>query len=255
MEYLYLIIASLFTSAISAMIGMGGGIILLGIMALVIPEGYLVVALHGMIQLVGNSTRAFVFRSAIKKDLVLNYFFGSIIGSLVSISIIMALIKIYKVESANQISFDYLKPLIGTYILWFVYLRKKDGIKKHNFFNVGILGGVTSIFIGAVGPLIAPFFLRDNLKKENVIANKAACQIVSHLGKVPIFIYYFDLKYSKHLDLLLPLMISVYFGTIIGKKLLGSISEKTFKLLFKICLSIIAVRLIIDELLQVLFYT
>ena len=30
---------------------MGGGIILLGIMALVIPEGYLVVALHGMIQL------------------------------------------------------------------------------------------------------------------------------------------------------------------------------------------------------------
>ena len=255
MEYLYLIIAALFTSAISAMIGMGGGIILLGLMAIIIPEGYLVIALHGMIQLVGNSTRAFVFRNAIKKDLVFNYFFGSIIGSLISISIVIILIQLYKVESANQIAFDYLKPLIGIYILWFVYLRKKDSIKKHNFFNVGILGGVTSIFIGAVGPLIAPFFLKNNLKKENVIANKAACQIISHLAKVPIFIFYFDLDYSDHLELLLPLMISVYFGTIIGKRLLGFISEKSFKILFKISLSIIAVRLIIDELLQVLLYS
>jgi len=255
MEYLYLIIAALFTSAISAMIGMGGGIILLGLMAIIIPEGYLVIALHGMIQLVGNSTRAFVFRNAIKKDLVFNYFFGSIIGSLISISIVIILIQLYKVESANQIAFDYLKPLIGIYILWFVYLRKKDSIKKHNFFNVGILGGVTSIFIGAVGPLIAPFFFKNNLKKENVIANKAACQIISHLAKVPIFIFYFDLDYSDHLELLLPLMISVYFGTIIGKRLLGFISEKSFKILFKISLSIIAVRLIIDELLQVLLYS
>ena len=255
MEYLYLIIAALFTSAISAMIGMGGGIILLGLMAIIIPEGYLVIALHGMIQLVGNSTRAFIFRNAIKKDLVFNYFFGSIIGSLISISIVMILIQLYKVETANQISFDYLKPLIGVYILWFVYLRKKDSIKKHNFFNVGIFGGLSSIFIGAVGPLIAPFFLKNNLKKENVIANKAACQIISHLGKVPIFIFYFDLDYFDHLELLLPLMISVYVGTIIGKRLLGFISEKSFKILFKISLSIIAARLIIDELLQVLSFS
>ena len=255
MEYLFLIIASLFTSAISAMIGMGGGIILLGIMALIIPDGYLVVALHGMIQLVGNSTRAFVFRNAVKKDLVFNYFFGSIIGSIISVSIIITLIALYKVESANQIAFDYLKPLIGIYILWFVYLRKKEGIKRHNFFYVGILGGLTSIFIGAVGPLIAPFFLKTNLKKEEIIANKATCQIVSHLGKVPIFIYFFELEYSKHLELLLPLMISVYFGTIIGKKLLGLVSEKNFKILFKICLSIIAVRLIIDEVLKALLFT
>ena len=134
-------------------------------------------------------------------------------------------------------------------------MKKKENIKKHNFFYVGILGGLTSIFIGAVGPLIAPFFLKINLKKEEVIANKATCQIVSHLGKVPIFIYYFELDYSKHLELLLPLMISVYFGTLIGKKLLGVISEKTFKILFKICLSIIAVRLIIDEILKDLLFT
>jgi uncharacterized membrane protein YfcA len=50
-------------------------------------------------------------------------------------------------------------------------------------------------------------------------------------------------------------MMSVYFGTIIGKKLLGLVSEENFKILFKICLSIIAVRLIFDGILQTLLFT
>ena len=49
-----LIIAAFITSSISAVLGMGGGIILLGIMAIIIPEGYKVIALHGMVQLFSN---------------------------------------------------------------------------------------------------------------------------------------------------------------------------------------------------------
>ena len=56
METIVLIIAAFITSAISAVIGMGGGIILLGIMAIMIPEGYMVIALHGIIQLFSNTT-------------------------------------------------------------------------------------------------------------------------------------------------------------------------------------------------------
>ena len=66
MENTVLIIAALLTSALSAMIGMGGGIILLGLMAILIPDGYIVIALHGMIQLIGNGTRTYVFKNAIK---------------------------------------------------------------------------------------------------------------------------------------------------------------------------------------------
>ena len=43
-ETIILIIAAFVTSMISAVIGMGGGVTLLGIMAIIIPEGYLVVA-------------------------------------------------------------------------------------------------------------------------------------------------------------------------------------------------------------------
>ena len=67
MESTILIIAAFITSSISAVLGMGGGIILLGIMAILIPEGYMVIALHGIIQLVSNTTRTYVFRKHIKK--------------------------------------------------------------------------------------------------------------------------------------------------------------------------------------------
>ena len=63
MESVILIVAAFFTSSISAVIGMGGGIILLGIMAIIIPEGYVVVALHGIIQLISNVTRSYIFES------------------------------------------------------------------------------------------------------------------------------------------------------------------------------------------------
>ncbi len=61
-ETIILTLAAFATSILSAVIGMGGGVTLLGIMAILIPEGYMVVALHGVIQLVSNSTRTAVYR-------------------------------------------------------------------------------------------------------------------------------------------------------------------------------------------------
>ncbi len=248
MEQIILIIAALITSSISAVIGMGGGIILLGIMAILIPEGYMVIALHGIIQMVSNGTRTFVFQDHIKKKLISEYLIGALIGLGLSVFIVYELMHFYDVSSANQIKFDYLKPIIGLYIRWYLYLRgTKKEQKNKLFIIVGFIGGLCSIFIGAVGPLIAPFFLRNDLNKENIIANKAACQIITHIGKIPIFMYFFHVNYIEQSYILLPLIISVYIGTNIGKKLLGSISEETFKMIFKVCLTIIALRLVLGE--------
>jgi len=109
---------------------------------------------------------------------------------------------------------------------------------------VGMIAGISSIFIGAVGPLIAPFFLRKDLKKEHVIANKAASQMITHISKIPLFIYFFKMDYKAEWNILLLLIIAVYLGTNFGKKILSFIPEELFKKLFKATLFIIAVRLI-----------
>ena len=110
---------------------------------------------------------------------------------------------------------------------------------------MGVLAGIATVFIGAMGPIIAPLFINDELKKEDVIATKAACQAAGHLGKMPIFFLFFNVDYISDWRLLLPLVIAVYVGTKIGKRMLGKLPEHLFQVLFKIALTMIALRLII----------
>ena len=90
MELIILIISAFITSSISAVLGMGGGIILLGIMAIIIPNGFMVIALHGIIQLISNTTRTYVFRKYLKKNLIKEFSIGAIIGAGISAFIIFA---------------------------------------------------------------------------------------------------------------------------------------------------------------------
>jgi len=246
MDISILIIAAFITSSISAVLGMGGGIILLGIMAIMIPEGYKVIALHGMVQLFSNTTRSFVFRNYIKKDLVKQFFLGALIGASISIIIILMLINYFNVQSANEIKVEVLKPFIGVFIIWYLFLKgpKKEKQTK-SFVPVGLIAGLSSIFVGAVGPLIAPFFLSKNLNKEQIIANKAASQMITHLSKIPLFIYFFNMNYKAEWNILVPLIIAVYIGTNFGKRILSFIPEALFRKIFKITLFIIAIRLIL----------
>jgi len=250
-ETIILIIAAFITSIISAIIGMGGGVTLLGIMAIVIPEGYMVVALHGIIQLVSNITRTTIYREHVYQPILKKFFIGIVPGLLCAVLIIIGLINYFNLNSASELKIDFLKPLIGIYIIWFLYLKKKRRIQSDKIFLlIGSLSGLVTVFIGAAGPLIAPFFIDRDLTKENIVATKAACQIIGHLGKMPIFIYFFGVNYLHHWSVLLPLVLAVYFGTKIGKKSLGLLSEQFFKKLFRLVLTIIAIRLIVEQFLN-----
>ena len=100
-ELILLIISAFITSSISAVTGMGGGVILLGIMAFFVPEGYMVIALHGIIQLFSNTIRTYVFRQYIKTNIIKDFFKGAIVGVLLSTLLIMLLVKFYNVQSAD----------------------------------------------------------------------------------------------------------------------------------------------------------
>ena len=71
--------------------------------------------------------------------------------------------------------------------------------------------------------------------------------MISHLGKIPLFIIFFQFDYIQSYNLLLPMVVAVFLGTNIGKNILSFISEKLFKQLFRLALLIIAIRLIVAE--------
>ena len=166
MESVTLILAAFLTSTLSAVIGMGGGVTLLAIMAMVMPDGYLVVAYHGIIQLVSNATRTTVYRNEINLPLLARFSKGIIPGLFAAAGIVYGLIQYFDVSSASELKIDFLKPLIGIYIIWFLYLRKKNPISDKSFLWMGGISGLVTVFVGAAGPLIAPFFISRDMKKQ-----------------------------------------------------------------------------------------
>ena len=181
--------------------------------------------------------------------IIKRFLLGLIPGLFLSAIIIYGIINYYDVISAADLKIDFLKPVIGLYIIWFLFLRKKKNkISQEVFKWMGVIAGLATVFIGAMGPLIAPLFINNELKKENVIATKAACQAAGHLGKIPIFVVLFEVSYIEDWNVLLPLVFAVYFGTKLGKRMLGILPEALFQTLFKTTLTLIAIRLILIQL-------
>ncbi|MEX1099378.1 MAG: sulfite exporter TauE/SafE family protein, partial [Bacteriovoracaceae bacterium] len=108
---------------------------------------------------------------------------------------------------------------------------------------VGFLAGITGILAGAVGPLIAPFFIRQDMKKEEVVATKATMQMVTHFSKIPVFLY-LDFKFEDHSLMILGMALAAVIGTHYGVKILGKVKEALFRKLYKGVLFISGLRLI-----------
>ena len=72
--------------------------------------------------------------------------------------------------------------------------------------------------------------------------------MITHITKIPLFIYLFNVNYIKQYNILIPLVLAVFIGTHLGKKILEFIPETLFKKAFKITLFAIAIKLILNYL-------
>ena len=221
------------TSTISGTIGMAGGILLLSAMTFFLSIE-VIIPVHGVVQLVSNSTRAAILRNNLRKKLVISFAFGVPFGAVVST---------YLITQINNQHYFFLA--IALIILFALFRPKKLAIDlpDHYFFLIGIAVGFLGLFVGATGPFIAPFFLNKRFTKEEIVANKAAVQTIGHLVKIPAFLT-LGFAYQDHLVLIVTLVIAAIIGTKLGTKLLGKINEQLFTRLFKGALLFAAFRLL-----------
>lgn len=227
-------LAAFTTSIISAVTGMAGGVVLLSLMTLILPIK-VVIPIHGIIQLTSNSLRTFYLRTHLKKELIFYYIFGVPFGALISVFLLK-----------NYLSDQFLYILLITLITYSIFKPKKlPGlkIKEKTWFFVGICTGILAIMIGSVGPFLAAFYVRDDLKKEEIVSNKAFMQMCSHLIKIPSFLY-LGFNYQENVNLIILMIIGALIGTKLGVKLLGKIDDKKFSWLFKFFLSVALIRII-----------
>ncbi len=231
---LVLSITSLLAAIIGGATGLGGGTLLLAVIMLLVKIEY-VIPLHAALQLISNGTRVTIFWKNINWKITGYFLVGVFPGVLLGIYTFSLLDK------------STIRLIMALFILISIYLpqfKSSGDAGLRVFIPVGFVAGVIGIFFGAIGPFIAPFFLRNDILKEELVATKATVQLISHILKIPLF-GFIGINVFHYWPLILILSIFLITGTIIGKKLLNKLSKKHFTIIFKTILTLIAIRMLV----------
>ncbi|MEE8581118.1 MAG: sulfite exporter TauE/SafE family protein [Myxococcota bacterium] len=238
LEFVILAVAALATSVLSAVIGMAGGITLLAVM-LLFMEPLVAIPLHGVVQLVSNSSRAVIQRKHLRWEIIGRY------------SLLLLPMGFAGLPLARALPPELTRALIGVFVLlatwapgWLLLGTHPERTNQRlRFISLGGVVGALNVTVGATGPLIAPFFLNLGLSRFSLVGTKAACQSLGHMAKIVVF-GVGGFAFGAYASPLLVLAVMVVSGTWIGSRLLHRVDELWFTRLYKLVLSIIALHLV-----------
>jgi uncharacterized membrane protein YfcA len=238
MATIVLCAASLGTAAVSAVLGMAGGIMLLAVMLLFL-EPTVAIPIHALVQLTSNSSRTVIHARHVRRDLL---------GPYALLLIPAGLLTLPLVQHAPA---DTLRLAIGVFVLvatwrrqWLLLGVDPERVPiRPRFALVGAGAGALGPLVGATGPFIAPFFLGIGLSRFELIGTKAACQMAGHLAKLLLF-GFAGFAFRESGAVMVAMAACVVLGTWLGTRVLHRLDEARFTALYRIVLSLVALRLV-----------
>jgi uncharacterized membrane protein YfcA len=227
-----LIFSSFFTSALTAALGLGGGVAMLAIMGTGLPVASLL-PVHGIVQLGSNFGRSVIQRNFVNWSLVGWFLIGSTVGVALGGPV------------AVMIPDLAAKLALALFILWSVHGRKPkaDRVSRRYFIAGGAITSVGTMIVGATGPLVAALLAARGLTKQPLIATHATCMVVQHGLKILAF-GLLGFAYASWAVLLAAMIVSGVMGTWVGTRLLDNIPDGTFRLSFKIVMTLLSLQII-----------
>lgn len=229
----FLIVASFFTSALTASFGVGGGTVMLLLMGFYIPVAALI-PVHGAVQFGSNTGRAWHQRAHVRRDLFWPFSFGSVIGAVIGVFLVV------------QLPDAALKLFLGAFIIVITWARI-PGIARLG--RAGLAAGsivlaLLNMFVGATGPLLTTFFAQFMANdRKALVATHAASMSVQHLLKVVVF-GLAGFTFAGWVPLVAAMIASGFLGTIYGSKLLDRLPEGQFRWWFRIGITLLALDMV-----------
>ncbi len=240
-QALLVIIVAGLASALTAALGIGGGLVLLACMSLLLPAGA-VIPVHGVAQLGSNGGRVVLQYRHVAWPIFMWFTLGGLLGTVLGSQLVVDLPP------------SLLRFGVGGFVLISLWADKfgfnggkfkvgKSGARA--FFSVGAIGAFLTLFFGATGPLAAAVLRRAEIARFAMVATHGACMVAQHLMKVIAF-GALGFVYAPWLPLIVMIVFAGFAGTVIGLRLLYKMPEERFKFGFKWVLTIIAFYLLIS---------
>ncbi|MEL6643391.1 MAG: TSUP family transporter [Pseudomonadota bacterium] len=224
-----LLASSFLGSFMTVALGIGGGALLLAIMATFLPPGALI-PVHGVIQLGSNVFRAAVMIGHMHWPPLLAFAFGSVGGAVAGGALVVNLPP------------GLVLIGIGLFVIWSVLLRPPAWLAQIPLVN-GAISSFLTMFFGATGVFVANFVKALGLPRQGHVATHAVFMTVQHGLKILVF-GLLGFAYGPWIGFMLAMIAAGFLGTLAGRSVLNRMSDHGFKRALDIVLILIALRLI-----------
>lgn len=202
-----LILLNFLTSTLTAIIGIGGGMILIAFMPFFLPAAA-IIPVHAATQFASNLSRAWFGRRHILASPLRQYLVGNILGVMAGFWLI------------GRINLEHAPLYISAYILlnlWVPPFQRAIGRFEH-FSIIGFIQTVLALFVGITGPMNVPLLIKRCDDHHAIVTTAAAMMIFAHLGKIVVYGWY-GFAWFDHATLLAALIVASIAGSWAGVKL------------------------------------
>jgi len=221
--------ASFVGSFITVALGIGGGALLLAILASLLPPAALI-PVHGVVQFGSNVLRAAVLIRHVHWPPFVAFATGAAIGVGLGGAVVVNL-----PPAVVQIG-------VGGFVIWSVLARPPAWLSRIPWIT-GFLSSFLTMFFGATGVFVANFTKSLSLARQPHVATHAAMMTLQHALKVVAF-GVLGFGFGPWLGFIGIMILAGFLGTLAGKLALERISDRRFRYALDAVLILISLRLI-----------
>ena len=224
-----LIATSYCTSFITAAFGIGGGVVLIGILAALLPPAA-VIPVHGVVQLGSNVGRATVLGRHVAWRLLPPFLVGALAGAAIGGGVAVSL-----PPGAVQAG-------VGIFIVWSVFFRPPGAMRRFAWLT-GAISSFLTMFFGATGPFVMAYLKSLDLDRLGLVGTQATFMTFQHLLKTLVF-GFLGFAFAPWLPFIVAMIAAGFLGTLTGRGVLTRIEERRFRTVLNAILLVLAARLI-----------
>jgi len=216
-------------SFITVAFGIGGGAVMLVVLATLLPAAA-IIPVHGVVQLGSNVGRAAIMMKYMRLELLGGFTLGAVIGIILGGSFVV------------QLEAGWIQVGVGLFILWSV-LATPPAFLRRSGLMTGAFSSFLTMFFGGTGPFVATYVKAQNLERHAHVGSHAMLMTVQHLLKTLTF-GILGFAFANWIGLIVLLIAFGVLGTFAGRLMLARIDERRFKLALNVILVVLALRLI-----------